>query len=257
MALFRTITTSADLPNPGTGRETGTFDFKGSADPTNQRELAKDIAGFANSLGGVVLVGAVEDSTTGTLLRYNPMGTATAEALKRAYELANSQRCQPTPVVDVVRISLPSPASGDVVVVNVYPTPMGPVGVRWDSDKGGPSFAFPLRTATQTQFLTPTELAMLMVPELRRIAIALDSIPLEQRDKIFMVFTARVSGAQMVKLVSVESRLTAAEFLCPYERVAIPLDRIQSVWKQDDQLWIIAVDGWLETRLSRQVFMVG
>ena len=130
MALFKPILVSPDLPAVGASRESGTFDFKAEQDPANQRELAKDVAAFANGLGGVVLVGAVEDKKRGTLSAYKPMARLEdAEALRKAYELAVTQRCVPKPVVDVVRIETvrPDHPAGHVVAVNVYPSQMAPI----------------------------------------------------------------------------------------------------------------------------------
>lgn len=55
-----------------TSRESGTFDFKEAPDPPHARELAKDVAAFANALGAVIIVGTVEDKKHGTLGRYRP-----------------------------------------------------------------------------------------------------------------------------------------------------------------------------------------
>ena len=73
VALFRPVATTADLPALSAGRESGTYDFKGSVDLAKKRELAKDVAAFANATGGVILIGAEEDKDAGTLRRYAPM----------------------------------------------------------------------------------------------------------------------------------------------------------------------------------------
>ncbi len=69
MALYHPVATLADLPID-TGRETGTYDFKQTVDPKNKRELAKDVAAFANATGGAGAVGAIEDTEKGTLQEY-------------------------------------------------------------------------------------------------------------------------------------------------------------------------------------------
>lgn len=248
MALFRPIAAPTDLPAMGTGRESGTFDFKGEVDVANQRELAKDVAAFANALGGVILVGAYEDK--GTLGRYAPMAREDAEKVKTAYELAIGQRCHPQPVVDVVSIETADPLPpGHVVAVNVYATPLGPVGVRWDSDKKGPSFAFPLRTTAQTHFMTPTELAMLMVPEVRRIATLLDQIPPSQRTGIQLCLREPSPGTYVVTLVSVDPLSSTATFDATGPRTGetwrldLPIDCISSVWRTNDGAWKLAITG--------------
>ncbi|HEY6476697.1 MAG TPA: ATP-binding protein [Polyangia bacterium] len=123
MALFKPVVTSADLPLEGTSRESGTYDFKRTVDPAKKRELAKDVAAFANAMGGVVLVGADEDRDTGTLREYAPMPEAFAESVKAAYDRAITEFCRPQPIIDAVRVKAPPPASGYVVAINVNPTP--------------------------------------------------------------------------------------------------------------------------------------
>ena len=115
-----------------------------------------------------------------------------AEALTKAYELAVTQRCIPQPVIEVVRIdTIPGiHPPGYIVAVNVYAAPMGPIGIRWDEAK---AFAFPVRTATQTHWMTPTELNMLMVPEVRRVMILLDEIPATERQNL-QIFHNRIQA---------------------------------------------------------------
>src|SRR5262245_22773017 len=61
---FSPIRSVDDLPQPGprtASAETYTIDFKNGYAPTDREEMAKDIAAFANGLGGVVLVGSTRD----------------------------------------------------------------------------------------------------------------------------------------------------------------------------------------------------
>lgn len=251
MALFKPVVAPADLPLVGASRETGTFDFKGSQDPTKGRELAKDVAAFANATGGVILVGAQEDKTNRTLGIYTPIKTVQeAEALTNAYELAVTQRCVPQPVIEVVRIdTVPGiHPPGYVVAVNIYAAPMGPIGVRWE---GKESFAFPLRTATQTHWMTPTELSMLMVPEVRRVMILLDEIPDAERHDL-LVFHKRIQAGPHVKatLTKVDrTTITVNRYVsAAVGRVesTLPIDRVTSVWRNGTDGWAIALDGGLE-----------
>ena len=255
VALFRPIVATTDLPPVGTSRESGTFDFKERQDPADQRELAKDVAAFANALGGVLLVGAVEDRKRATLGVYKPMADLKdAETLRKAYELAVTQRCVPQPVIEAVRIETTSGVHppGHVVAVNVYAASMGPIGVRWD---GMESFAFPLRTATQTHWMTPTELAMLMVPQIRRIAILLDSIPLDQRENVQFIFQTPYQYENDVlsgTLVGIDQTLTTVTMKIPIGilgpesvRIAIPIDRVNSVWRRGEASWSVDVGGYL------------
>ena len=170
-----------------------------------------------------------------------------AEALTKAYELAVTQKCVPPPVIEVVGIATTPGVHppGYVVAVNVYPMPMGPVGVRWESQE---SFRFPLRTATQTHWMPPTELAMLMVPKIRRVAILLDRIPPAQRSDV-AIQHSNSAGSPLTHpahFVGIDPELTTATFVSvdpSRKESTIPLDRITSVWRRDANGWYIAVNG--------------
>jgi hypothetical protein len=242
VAIFRPATRPTELPEKDTARESGTYDFKGSVDPTDARELAKDVAAFANAFGGVVLVGAVEDSATRTLLKYNPMKRPFADKLTIAYEQAVRDRCDPPPIFDAVSIELP-PAlgTGFVVAVNVRATALGPVGVREDK---GESYAFPMRISTHTKNLKPTELAMLMVPEVRRVAIMLEAIPRGERDQV-MLLAADKAGepdCRWVTMVGVDDDFTTLTVKTS-KTLTLPLDRVATVWRRDASHWGILIAG--------------
>jgi hypothetical protein len=61
MAGFEPITKPEQLPPEGTTIETLGRDFKKLAPSLNPPEMAKDVAAFANRIGGVIIVGAIED----------------------------------------------------------------------------------------------------------------------------------------------------------------------------------------------------
>jgi hypothetical protein len=262
MALFKPVATAADLPAVGESRESGTYDFKRTVDPAKKRELAKDVAAFANATGGVVLVGADEDRDTGKLREYAPLPEALAESIKAAYDVAITEFCRPQPVIDAVRVKAPPPASGYVVAVNVNATPLGPVGVRSADDPKCPSWAFPLRTTTHTAYLTPTELAMLMVPEIRRVAILLDSIPQDQREKVYLLHvTDSPYGAAIgVTLREVDPDLTT--FLVELTdkgsiggTITLPVDCVRSVWRRDSTHWNVFMSGSFSKRNGALLFV--
>ena len=93
-------------------------------DPNNLGELAKDIAAFANSQGGTIVIGALEENER--LARYDPLPGSFANDVKRAYDHAVRDRCLPRPTVETNMI-----AFGDrfVIAVNVQPFEGQPVAV--------------------------------------------------------------------------------------------------------------------------------
>jgi hypothetical protein len=252
VAFYKPMTAPEHLPPKETGRETRSQDFKARVDDLrDHQELAKDVAAFANAFGGVILVGACEDQKTRVVSHYKVMTASEAEELKRAFEMAVRNLCLPQPVVDVVRIDAEERAGvpGYVVAVNVDPMPMGPVGVRWrDPD----SYAFPLRTATQTHFMSPTELPMYMVPEIRRVAILLEAIPLEDRDQVYLhsYWGDGATRTVVATYLGLDSILTAARFCMDKMRPresTVPLDCISTVWRSASH-WTLGVRGTIEER---------
>lgn len=54
MPVYTPIRKASHLPEVGAGFETDVFDAKGEYDSTSVPEIAKDLAGFANHLGGTI-----------------------------------------------------------------------------------------------------------------------------------------------------------------------------------------------------------
>ncbi len=242
--MFRPVLSQGDLPPEGTTREDFALDMKAKVDQTNQFELAKDMAAFANSSGGTVLVGAVEDRAKGTLTRYLPFPESEANAVVKAYSLAVTQRCFPAPFIDVKAISKDA---GFVVAVNVWPFPAQVVGVKIRADRadgfGGEAYFFPLRSGVDTVTIRSEHLPMFMLPELRRLAIMLDSIPPNERG---FVDLASPSGHKSVGLKEVN--ILTNSFTVEWARdptspikFSLPLDIVQHIWKDANGRWRIAV----------------
>jgi len=248
--MFTPISVTTDLPPISSSRESDVIDFKGRYSGRDRTEMAKDVAAFANAFGGVILVGAYEDTKTGTLTFYKPMPLEEAEQLRSDFEISIKTLCHPKPVASVVRIEIEPPLSdepGHIVAVNVSPMPLGPVGI--DCDGNRQKFRFPMRVGTHTHDLTPTELAMLMVPEIRRIAILLDQIPPNSAE-VKLHFRMPLLN-QMATFRQIDTLLCSASFnvdqggLPPGFWLGLPLDAIRSVWKNRDSSWGVTIDGGL------------
>jgi predicted HTH transcriptional regulator len=88
-------------PPPIGERESATLEFKvecskiDGLDKVDYFQLAKDVAGFANTSGGTIFIGAVAKSDV--LVRYKPMSEVEARASARHVEEAVRDRCRPQP----------------------------------------------------------------------------------------------------------------------------------------------------------------
>jgi len=177
MPMFDPYTEQTVLPAVGDGYERATIDLKLKGQLKPGFEVAKDVAAFANHLGGTLLVGAKE--LNGCVEMYQPLDEAAASDVQKAASEAVMDRCSPRPIFDFVRIRH---GDGFVLAVNVWPYIGQPVGVavkclKCHDDFGGRAFVFPMRIGDRSDYLLPEQLPMFMLPEVRRAVILLQRIP--------------------------------------------------------------------------------
>ncbi len=165
------------LPDPGAAFERAVLDLKGSYSDEHSFHLAKDVAAFANHLGGTVLVGAWEEN--GRVGRYNGLTESDFSETQERISKAVRDRCSPRPYFDFSRFNLDS--ARYVLAVEVPPHIDVPVAVKTKADKntdgyGGEAWTYPVRTGSHSAFLLPEQLAMLSVPQVRRAQVLLSQI---------------------------------------------------------------------------------
>ncbi|HVW25070.1 MAG TPA: ATP-binding protein [Polyangiaceae bacterium] len=226
-------------------RELLTLDFKARAS-AERFELAKDVAAFANASGGTILFGADEDRATATLRAYVPLDEREAAKTERDVTEAVRDRCNPRPVIACASIPY---GSGVVLAVNVWPFIGQAVGVRVRADRGdgygGNAYVFPLRVGTHTPDLEPGQIAMLMLPSLRRITILLSQITPRSQ----VTFQFNLPSHQSVRAAYVflgvhplQNRVEVADRDTPQTPLSLPLDGVESVWL-DARGWTLLVNG--------------
>jgi hypothetical protein len=248
MADFRPVRQTSDLPPIG-AVETNVLDFKGTIFGEDGKgkpdlcKLGKHVAAFANSEGGTVLIGAVENKTTRTLERYDPFSPERAAQIREAYSNAVAQFCSPAPLFDAATI--PQDA-GAVVAVNVSPCIGQVVGVR--KQRTEDAFFFPRRVGLQTEVLRPEQLPMFMVPEIRRIAILLRSIPAREYLWLSEINAMGNSVGKRSYLLGINEAANACSLSGQppsgdHQVWTIPLDRIESVWSSTDG-WHVVYRAW-------------
>lgn len=188
MSLYRRILQWSDLPgtSPADSGEGYELDFKAepAGDPS---ERAKDIAAFANTLGGVILVGVPEkaDSYSRRLI---PL--ANARAIAKDYEDTARDFLAPRPLVDPVVIPFPSDPNKALVAVNVDPFPGQLVGARVARHS---AWVFPIRTAARhCTYLDPEQAMIHSIPAARKAAILLGNIPPDSHNKLWVQVMERV-----------------------------------------------------------------
>jgi len=219
------------LPAKGSAIELAVMDWKVKATGTDFH-LAKDVAAFANHLGGAILVGASERS--GQLVDYVGMTPGEAGNVRDRFSKAVKDRCQPPPLVDFAEYEHPDDGTKRVVAVNVWPS-LQLVGVRVAGNKdkegyGGDAFTFPLRSGTDAIYLTPVQIPMYMTPHVRRIVVMLSKIPVGAEVHIEI-------PARNHKYISVLEAVAEEENVARFRSregtpaQAIPLDCITTVYE--------------------------
>lgn len=130
--LFKLIRSFDDLPTAGETtrtKETQSIDFKRSYSPENRAEMAKDMAAFANALGGVILVGTSEDDKP---LAYPGVSRDFAERLSDGFADAHAHHLSPKPpTIEPVIVAIPN-SDRVLFAVNVHPF-LGPD--RWSENR--------------------------------------------------------------------------------------------------------------------------
>ncbi len=249
MAVYKPIRRFEDLPTVAPIVEVDTFDAKiDYADKHKQDfEVAKDVAAFANHLGGSIVVGLNEHTA-----KVEPLKLDRAKKLISTFEEQVRQRCSPRPTIEPVLLPVDG---GHILVINVEPFIGQPVGVlvrKVETTLGLEDvYQFPVRRGSRTTSLTPEVLPMYMLPEIRRWAILLSAA----QDAACEVNVNNGRGSnEVVKgtVLGVFPEDNAFEFrinsgMRGDEKpgsIRVPFDSVQCIWRRDGD-WKIEVAGLL------------
>jgi hypothetical protein len=201
-------------------------------------ERAKDVAAFANHLGGTLLIGACEKH--GRVKAYVGMRPEEAGAVRDDYSKSVADRCKPRPTIDFEEYDDPDDPAKRIVAINVQPS-LNLVGVEVSADKGkegygGAAYVFPVRIGIDARYLEPGQLAMFMTPKIRRIAVMVARIPpnaqvmLSPDNKSRMDCTfVGMSEDENIFTVITNIKVT----------VRYPPDMVESVYQTIDGKWCI------------------
>lgn len=256
---YKPILDSSQLPPIGPLAEDLRFDMKlkVAGQIGAEADLATDVAAFANTAGGVLLVGANEHPpNSGILGAYVPMRYAAAqeigERLKRALAL-----CSPKPIAEAKPIGL-TDGSGYVVAINCDPYAAPPIGVAQPGQGGGEKWwAFPARRGRDTHNLRPEELATIMEPRLRRMLFMLDRLPKSDTTGLAIARFHSVSGTvatYFVVSIDVERSAVLLRSTQEPQEVFIPLDAVRMIWREIAPGFAhVSIDGSIVVTSSRQL----
>lgn len=231
------------LPTVGSSIERAVMDWK-VRPAVHTFEKAKDVAAFANHLGGTLLIGAQEDDATGQLKAYVGLTQDESENVRDGYSKAIGQRCRPLPTFDLEEYEAPHDSAKRIVAINIWPS-LNLVGVKVQANKaiegwGETVYAYPVRSGTDAVFLQPTELAMYMTPEVRRNAVLLSRIEKDAPVNVIVLGTGHHFPAKF-DLVDEESNLVRLKSGGGESVVHLPLDRLSTVYQNEKREWQLAM----------------
>lgn len=133
------------------------WDYKQSFSPKKSEDFAIDLAAFANTFGGTLLIGVAEKTDGAKKVASGFVPGINVEEIRKIVHTHISEIISPKIDVQVVPIEV----SGNLVVaINVEPS-INLAGVRLDKDRR--SFSFPYRTEFGNQFMTFEEVEKRMV----------------------------------------------------------------------------------------------
>lgn len=257
--MFIPITSVDQLPAVGLANEVRQLDFKRYQSPDDNLSMGKDVAAFANGLGGVLLIGAQGNGKL--LANYVGVDEAAAKQLAENYERVAKERCRPSP--QVVTHLIRTHEKKLVVAVNVWPSAHSPVGFCLGKKETlhheGDAWVFPLRVGSQTRYLQPDQFANVENVNARRAAAMLTAIPPSETKEMALRFN-RSDGStegrltisrftKRVRLESVDLMSNVAKFSVLDEPIAslwMPLDWVETVWKEGDAQaarWVVVSTG--------------
>jgi hypothetical protein len=258
---YSSIRTWSDVPDraPALIPETSVLDFKAEA-TSSPEERAKDVAAFANALGGVILIGVAEKSDS---FERKLLSLSDARRVAREYEDTVRDLLAPRPTIDAVVVECPNRPGFALVAVNCDPFPGQVVGARASEPN---AWRFPVRTASRhSAYLDPEKAMIHSDPRARKSAILLSSISAPERKNIYVQIVehwvvsdhppehVRLNG----ELCSVQPEANTAEFCAVLsdhsERFpfAVPLEDVVSVWKAPFG-WLVRIAGVIKADTNNE-----
>jgi hypothetical protein len=221
----------------GESREDDYLDFKaaipypGKSDLEDRRECALDLGQFANAMGGVLVIGATDESTLLTGFESVP---DPGKLIAWINDVTSGQ-LRPVPVFDCQEIVTESRAR--IVTVNVTPHPT--VVARYRDTR----YEFVVRTGPRTRHLEMDELEARMQGHERVMRFRLDQIPPDAQVGL---------DARLHQLSHNDWRVVGVteDIVClskDGEQVTAPLAYVDAVYRPDepDAEWVIRLSCYI------------
>lgn len=229
------------------------FDLKATYAPDKRAEAAKDVAAFANTVGGALIIGAREGDTEPDYS--SPLQSDYAAKIESMVDEAVRDFCRPSPTVHVRTIPIPTENGKVILVVNVEAFVDQPVAARHEADPR--AWRFPHRVGRHTEFLFPEQLPMYMNSKARRAKLMLLRV-LDAGGAIDLYTVpsgsskhATIWGPSPYVVEAVDPDGGGAVVLryagkSGDQSVSVPIDDVEAVWLQQTDRWAVRLSGRME-----------
>lgn len=256
MRFYKPVRTPEDLAAVASNAvESWEIDFKQQG-TSDWWEIAKDIAAFANSLGGVLLYGVTDKG------HFIGLTERDAASIKRDTEHVVRDKCSPCPLFTIEPIEY---LGKHYVAVNVEPTPEQLVGAMFYSvnehtgkKETSQAWRFYVREGTNNIPVSPERLPMYMNVKARRIAIQVSNIPSAAIVRLLYWYpNSKFSepNRQQLKAVAVDmaKNVFAGSFQDDFGTytLRVPLDDVRSVWEDEGGEWNVLTKGFINENCYR------
>ena len=154
---FKTVQDFESLIRMGETPEGIHWDYKQAFNPKDPADIAIDLAAFANTYGGTLLIGVAEKKINGLKVASSFVPNVDAEEIKKLVHTRIHEIISPKIDVQVVPIEV---SGNPIVAVNVEPS-INLVGVCLDRDRR--QYSFPYRTEYGNQYMIFEEVEKRMV----------------------------------------------------------------------------------------------
>ncbi|MDY6387990.1 MAG: ATP-binding protein [Fibrobacter sp.] len=202
------------------------WDYKQQFNDEKKNDVAIDLAAFANTLGGSLLIGVSEKNIDGRKVANNLFNIADFERIKKSVYTSILDLISPHIDVQVVPIKIDDAL---IVAINVEPS-VNLVSVS--QEKNGPYYCFPYRTDFGNRFMAFDEVEKRMMDnKSRAIYLKLKKhIPSKGKVTIYPFPIGNYRAEWFAEWNSgFENEITLWRNDC--RRIIVPLTYIDEVWK--------------------------
>ena len=211
------------------------WDYKQTFNLKEPDAIAIDLAAFANTYGGTLLIGVAEKKENGLKVASGFVPNVDAEEIKKQVNTRIHEIISPKIDATVVQFDI---ADNVVVAINVEPS-VNLVGVCLDKDRR--SFCFPYRTEYGNRYMSFEEVEKRMMDNKTRATYLKLKKHIPSKGKVtiypFPIGNYRAEWfAEWIFGLENEIRLSRSDFR--YNSIVVPLTYIDEVWNGSDGVCI-------------------